>query len=272
MGLAIASAAGAAVDGRIGSLLVLASVALYAGGVALNDVFDLAEDRRERPFRPIPSGQIPVRTASVLGASLLTLGIALAWIVGTTAGAIASALTGLVLAYNAGLKRTAVGPVAMGGCRAVNVLLGASPLLAGATADQASLPAWLAVGNGVYISGVTLFARHEAGDSPRGHLANGLAVTVAGLVIHGVSLWQDFANLWVWPALGGFAIILVTRFAIAIRTPGPEKVQAAVKTGVLGIVAMDAILALGWAGVWPAALIAALLGPTLLLGRWVYST
>ena len=35
-------------------LLVMASVFLYAGGVVLNDVFDIEIDRVERPERPIP--------------------------------------------------------------------------------------------------------------------------------------------------------------------------------------------------------------------------
>src|SRR5262245_19490117 len=41
--------------------LVLASMAFYAGGFALNDVFDLELDRRERPARPLPSGAISPR-------------------------------------------------------------------------------------------------------------------------------------------------------------------------------------------------------------------
>ncbi len=38
--------------------LVLASAATYAGGIALNDVFDVEIDRVERPNRPIPSGRV----------------------------------------------------------------------------------------------------------------------------------------------------------------------------------------------------------------------
>jgi 4-hydroxybenzoate polyprenyltransferase len=32
----------------------LASACLYCGGMAWNDFFDLEQDKRERPFRPIP--------------------------------------------------------------------------------------------------------------------------------------------------------------------------------------------------------------------------
>src|SRR5262249_58217553 len=37
-------------------LVLLSSACLYSAGMALNDVFDLEQDRRERPDRPLPSG------------------------------------------------------------------------------------------------------------------------------------------------------------------------------------------------------------------------
>ena len=44
-------------------MLALSSMCIYAAGILWNDLFDLEEDRRERPTRPLPSGQIPVRLA-----------------------------------------------------------------------------------------------------------------------------------------------------------------------------------------------------------------
>src|SRR5262249_13418120 len=55
-------------------LLLLSSSCLYTAGMVLNDVFDVEQDRRERPQRPIPSGRIDYHSATVLGTSLLTLG------------------------------------------------------------------------------------------------------------------------------------------------------------------------------------------------------
>src|SRR5262245_29074995 len=48
-------------------LLLAASACLYSGGMVWNDFFDLKQDKRERPFRPIPSGRIRRRTAGWLG-------------------------------------------------------------------------------------------------------------------------------------------------------------------------------------------------------------
>src|SRR3954454_3550433 len=49
------------------ALLLPASACLYCGGMVWNDVFDVEQDRRERPFRPLPSGRISRRRAAVFG-------------------------------------------------------------------------------------------------------------------------------------------------------------------------------------------------------------
>jgi 4-hydroxybenzoate polyprenyltransferase len=57
----------------------------------------------------------------------------------------------------------------------------------------------------------------------------------------------------------------------AIRHPGPKEVQAAVKRSILGLVALDAVLATAFVGAW-GLLILFLLLPARWLGKWVYST
>src|SRR5690349_2645872 len=59
-------------------LLCLASACLYCGGMVWNDFFDVEQDKRERPFRPIPSGRVSRQTAAVLGGLLLAAGVAFA--------------------------------------------------------------------------------------------------------------------------------------------------------------------------------------------------
>src|SRR5262245_19651797 len=59
-------------------LLCLASACLYCGGMVWNDFFDLEQDRREQPFRPIPSGRVSRGTAATLGGLLLAGGVGFA--------------------------------------------------------------------------------------------------------------------------------------------------------------------------------------------------
>ena len=71
--------------------------------------------------------------------------------------------------------------------------------------------------------------------------------------------------------LVAFGFLVGLPIARAVRRPGPKEVQAAVKRCVLGLVALDAVLATAFLGA-PGLLILFLLPPALLLGKWVYST
>src|SRR5262245_11688825 len=62
--------------------LLLASACLYSSGMVWNDFFDLSQDKRERPFRPLPSGRITTRSAAFFGTGLVTAGIAFAVLAG----------------------------------------------------------------------------------------------------------------------------------------------------------------------------------------------
>src|SRR5438128_6411803 len=103
--------------------LLLASVSLYSAGMVWNDYFDFEQDLRERPFRPLPSGRVTKRTAAFLGLSLLAAGVIFAALADSAAGAdrwraliVAGLLVGAVLLYDGALKRSALGPIAMGAC------------------------------------------------------------------------------------------------------------------------------------------------------------
>src|SRR3954469_24836031 len=70
-------------------LLCLSTIGLYGGGVVFNDVFDAALDAVERPERPIPSGLISKREATLLGGLLLLAGLAFAFLNSLAAGILA---------------------------------------------------------------------------------------------------------------------------------------------------------------------------------------
>src|SRR6478735_8233425 len=152
-------------------LLALASGCLYLAGMVWNDVFDLAEDRKSRAFRPLPSGRVGKRTAILLGLFLFAAGIALAVAAGLPGQpewnheplAYSLGIAAAVLIYDGGAKRTPVGPISMAACRFLNVLLGLSLIPEEAFAIEYRLH--LAAVVGIYIVGVTWFARTEEGKS-----------------------------------------------------------------------------------------------------------
>lgn len=254
---------------------VLSACGLYLAGMIFNDVFDLEEDRRDRPQRPLPAGQMEVATAILLGALALAIGVMFGGLASPHAAVTAGILATMVLLYDGKLKSTWAGPAGMGACRAAGVMLGASAAWGGFDSVSPVAPVvWLvALTNGVYIAGVTLLAKSEATTSPRRRAAIAIVVLVVGLAGH-VGLWQAFAPHAGW----GVGVLLVYagwlafHLMAAVQSLQPQEVQAAVKAGILGIVALDAAIAAAFVGPLPAAALLVFLFPAFWLGRWTYST
>ena len=100
---------------------------------------------------------------------MLAGGVIAAWLVSYLAGnfrpgIVATLLATAVVLYDIILKQTAIAPLVMGSCRFLNVLLGMS--LAETTDTMLPRPwtaaEWtIAAGIGIYIVGVTIFARYR---------------------------------------------------------------------------------------------------------------
>jgi 4-hydroxybenzoate polyprenyltransferase len=260
--------------------LVLASMAIYAAGIALNDWFDYAIDLEERPGRPLPSGRISRRFAAGLGGTLLLIGPALAGLSGSAASlVVASLLAASVLAYDAGMKRTVLGPEVMGACRGLNVLLGMSQ-----ASGLGGPSAWLvAAAMAVFVTGVTWISRSEtvAGRSvgvPAGLVLQILAIL--GLLVASLQPRRFPTPRTDAPIVApeGLLVLLIVALVVtlaaarAIRQPIPALVQRAVKTGVFSLVWLNVGVVLAVRGVLPALAVAILWIPAFLLGRWLYST
>jgi 4-hydroxybenzoate polyprenyltransferase len=262
----------------LAGLLVGASVALYAGGVALNDVFDADLDARERPERPIPSGRVSLTLAKGLGWGLLALGVALACVAATIKAdarpaVVAILLAALILLYDRVLKRTPLGPIGMGGCRMLNVLLGMSIAPTAWRLDHGLVAAAL----GVYIAGVTWLARSEARESSRRQLALATLVILGGMAL--LALVPEItdrslpisAERWylLFAVLGGLTAVRCVR---PILSPDPRTVQMAVMHCIHAIVIFDALACFMGRGPNGALLVFLFLPLTIMTGRWIRST
>ncbi len=261
-------------------VLLAAATLLYAAGVVLNDVADVEVDRQQRPERPIPSGRVSLGAARRAGWLLLGLGAALAWIAAFHVGQVRPGVVGLALAativlYDLGLKRTPLGPLAMGGCRMLNVLLGMSVLAEGFRPEH-----FLVAGSiGVYITGVTWLARNENARGDRRQIFAATLVMMAGIaVLAGLPAVLAADLLQVQPGrwyllMGALGAMIGWRCCYAVAEPVPARVQMAVANGILSLVVLDAAACCAMRGPWPwTIVILALLLPAMFLGRWLAST
>ncbi len=268
--------------------LLICSALLYTAGMTLNDVFDIEVDRGERPHRPLPSGRISLTWARWIGVEMLLLGMAIGvaqsfWFRDWRCGAVSIALAAMVVLYNRVLKKTPVGPVGMGACRFLNVLLGMSL----SPAPWNSLNYLVAGGVGLYIVGVTWFARGEADpESRRWQLGFAMLVMYAGMALLALVprfLPQEIEPkdlapllvaepqrwLWFWLLL---AMLVGWRCLRAIVRPYPEFVQEAVKQSIMSLILLDAVVCVAVRDASWSLMILALMIPMTLLGRWSYST
>ena len=123
-------ATGGRLDARV-VFAILASLFIYAAGLAMNDLADFKEDQRDRPKRPLPSGAIPRVAAWLVTGNLVIFGLGMCFMAGP-----ATVLMGLgtllgVVLYNFLTKKIPViGALNMGVCRGLSLMLGAAAGLA----------------------------------------------------------------------------------------------------------------------------------------------
>ena len=143
-------------------LVAAASLCFYGAGLLLNDLVDLSEDQRDRPFRPLPSGQAsPAAVRWVLGL-LNAIGLGLLFATGSLSALVCGVATvAAVCLYNGWTKhKPGWGALNMGACRGLSMLTGA---LAGPSPHAVLIAALIAVTVTLYIAAVTNLARFETG-------------------------------------------------------------------------------------------------------------
>lgn len=257
--------------------LLVASAGLYLAGMVFNDVFDRKIDAVERPGRPIPSGRVPLKTAVILGSALLGIGLIAAACAGVPSLIMAGLLVAAIFAYDGLLKSTPLGPLAMGTCRFLNVMLGTSVAPVGFAELWVVPHVHVAAGLGVYIAGVTLFARQEAGTSSARGLTAGIGVVNLGfalLAAYMLNVPGQFRVPIAVLALGMTALTIDRRLFAALFTDrSPGVVQTAVKTMLMSYIMLNAALVLHITGspTYTFSVIG-LLVPAFLLGRWMSIT
>ena len=217
-------------------LLSISTVGLYGGGVVFNDVFDAELDAIERPERAIPSGKVSKQNATILGISLLVIGIFCASLVSFESMIIAFSVAVLALVYDKfGKHHPFLGPINMGLCRGGNLLLGMSVMMSSLHQFW-----WIGVIPVLYIAAITMISRGEV------HGGNQSILYFAGFLYLIVSISQiilsyQFGNLFITLPFVFLHIFLIFKpLVVAIQNPIGSNIGKAVKAGVLALIVMDA--------------------------------
>lgn len=268
-------------------LMIVASLAVYHGGLGLNDWADRHHDQTTRPERPLPSGRIESKKAVLVSIALLAIGPIVAGGAGylatvqesqpaSASAALAALALGLAAlaatAYDLGPRGPRLGPGMLATCRALNlgagILLGRS-MAAGAGGEWRALAACALYA--AYVWTVSRLGRLEDGEdsAPLGRRPSSLLRRAAWLLVLAGSiavleglLWRGNISGWrswlpiipaVWAAWG------LVQLAAQKQWTRPL-VQAAMGAALRRLILFTALVAAhasGSAGLWVGAIILA---------------
>lgn len=154
-------AGGASDPEKIGYLAV-AALCAYAFGLVTNDIADLKTDTAERPARPLPSGEISMREASIAAVVLCIVALELTSFAGHGACFGMMLLLVVILLYNyCGRKSALLSSALMGLCRVFSFGIGVAAVYPEIPSLNMTLCALYAAGMFLFILGITLVARRE---------------------------------------------------------------------------------------------------------------
>ena len=259
------------------AILIICSILLYLSGIVLNDYFDIEVDRRERPLRPLPAGTVSKRKVLLMGIVFIIAANFISLLVSTSTFIIAAILSGTIVSYDYRMKYSVYGPGMMGAARALNVMLGSSPIFLTTVLNinNSARIAVVTVSLFVFVFAISRLSRKEIDETDKVRTAKGsflmifavlAIIIVSGLV--GVFLKDLFANL----AL--FAIIMIITFKPLLqRQPLSSKdIQRTIKTMVLSIIVLDSAFVSGSAGTAYGLVTLMLIMPAIILSRKFYVT
>jgi 4-hydroxybenzoate polyprenyltransferase len=262
----------AEIDGIHLAALIISSGLLYIAGIVLNDYFDFAIDKRERPSRPLPSGKISKGRALTIAIVALLIANTIALVVGPASFAVSLALTLAIIAYDYHLKHGMLGPFAMGATRFLNVIFGASPVLLYINNYSLAILGTAAASLFLYISAITILSKKEAENESRNSaivflIVFGVIFAIAGLGILLLQLqWTFLLNLSI------FAAVMVVTFKRYLMKESSHSVQKAVRNMVISIIILDSVFVSGTVGLAYGIGTLLLIVPAIVLARKLYVT
>lgn len=252
-------------------LLITASVLFYFSGMALNDCFDYKEDLVERPQRPIPNGDLSLKSAWVIGFTLMFTGLIFAFCYSTTSGYIGLALSTVIILYNGYIKQGLMGSVCMASCRYFNWILGASFVALSVNSLSLALPIFF------YITGLTFLSKQET----HGRDKSAVFFCASMIVLTALSALYLVLEIFMLSeqqqAISAMLIVIwfammASKLIKVFKQFEPQNIQQLIGWMVIGVIPLDALLVALSGEYLFSLIILALLPPCRMLNKYLYVT
>lgn len=220
-------------------VLCLTSLCLYYAGMTLNDLLDFQEDLNERPNRPLPAKAISVPAAWTLCLALFALSLALASTLSLQTLYVSIALLLCIVLYDGLLKNGLAGAATMAMCRYGNWMLGLSLIPLSVQSWILPLPIFF------YITALTYLSKQETrAENPNAMFVVAFLLGLCCAAIVAINLYFYNGN---WIGLATvilFSAAIAQRLFLTFRDFTPENVQATVVWMIIGIIPLDALMAI----------------------------
>jgi 4-hydroxybenzoate polyprenyltransferase len=202
--------------------------------------------------------------AAIFGAALLGGAVFLAWWWSPLSGIVAAATAVAALVYDRfGKHHSMLGPVNMGLCRALNLILGvtAGGRISGFHWLLAAVPL-------CYIAGITSLSRGEVkGGTRTAAIVSGSWLAAALVLFLVVVMLEGLRAVWCLPFVAALLFRIFEPFRNAFHSLAPTAIRFAIKTGILSLILLNASIAAVFAGGWYAVGVLMLYVPATLLAK-----
>ncbi|MDE1830404.1 MAG: UbiA family prenyltransferase [Thaumarchaeota archaeon] len=255
------------------AILMTSSAFFYVAGVIFNDYFDMELDKKERPFRPLPSDAISKERALQIAIGFMGSALILAFIVSWTSFTIAVFLSCMIFAYDYKLKHSRIlNPITIGGTRFLNVILGASTAIQLPLVTGFSHLIFVAICVFVYVIVIAFFSSKElSGMRSKSQIIALFLTNYAIVIAIGIAIVFDILKPSSLLILVPFTVIISLIFRYSI-SGNAVRIQNTIKNLVISIIILDSIFVTGTTGLPIGLMTLLFLVPSIILSRKFYVT
>ncbi|MGH9972658.1 MAG: UbiA family prenyltransferase [Nitrososphaeraceae archaeon] len=254
-------------------LLVTISILHYCVGIILNDLCDFNIDKKERPYRPLPSGKISRKIAIALVTIFSFLALTLSLMVGIPTLVISSILFAIIFGYDKYLKNTWAGPFTIASARVMNIMLGVSVNINSASSNpQFVILTFVLTITLVYVSLIGYMSRfeiHGFSNNVKLFLTPAvIAMIISSIILFTLTGFFKYDSLVI---LALFSFIMFMTFH-KIHKKDSLGIQQIIQNMILSIIVLDSTFLSGIRGIEMGLIVLVLLAPMLVFAKKMYMT